>query len=74
MNFELGHELEAFQGRVRQAVSELVAPQARSADEEGGFRREVVDALVATGLPAWALEHGPPALAVFYEELGHADS
>jgi len=74
VNFELGPELERFQARVREAVAELVAPQARAADEEGGFRREVVEALAATGLPAWALDHGPPALSIFYEELGRADS
>ncbi|HEX6350247.1 MAG TPA: acyl-CoA dehydrogenase family protein [Candidatus Dormibacteraeota bacterium] len=73
-NFELEPELEGFQARVREAVAELVAPQAREADEAGGFQRDVVEALAATGLPAWALDRGPLALSVFYEELGRADS
>jgi len=74
MDFALSRELERYQERVRDAVAEIVAPVAREADEKGEFRRDVIDRLVATGTPAWGLEHGSLALSIFYEELGRADS
>ncbi|HEY8643718.1 MAG TPA: acyl-CoA dehydrogenase family protein [Candidatus Dormibacteraeota bacterium] len=74
MDFALGTELARYQERVRGAVAEIVAPDARESDEKGQFRRDVIDRLVATGTPAWGVEHGSMALSLFYEELGRADS
>jgi len=74
VDFALGTELARYQERVRGAVAEIVAPDARESDEKGEFRRDVIDRLVATGTPAWGVEHGSMALSLFYEELGRADS
>ena len=81
MDFELGPQLLALQERTRQVAREVVEPQARRADEEGVFRRDVIEMVAQRGLLGVALPGqwggaglGSLAMALVYEELGRVDS
>jgi alkylation response protein AidB-like acyl-CoA dehydrogenase len=72
LDFELTSEQLTVQARARAAAIEVLAPQARRADEERRFDREIMVELGRRGL----LDPSPGAVAMslLYEELGRVDS
>lgn len=81
MDFSLDPSLQAIGTRAREAAEELVAPHARSSDEQGVFRRDVIAALAERGFLALSLprryggsEEGNLAMSLVYEEMGRVDS
>lgn len=81
MDFALSPAHLLIQARVREAAETIVAPCARSSDEERLFRRDVIEKLAERGLLGLPL---PPelggegadnvALSILYEEIGRVDS
>ena len=81
MDFHLDVAHSAIRDRARLAAEEVVAPHARSSDEEGAFRRDVVDELARRGLLGLPIPErfggegaDNLALSLVYEELGRVDS
>jgi alkylation response protein AidB-like acyl-CoA dehydrogenase len=81
MDFELDPAHRAIQERARQAAEEVVAPFARSSDEEGKFRPDVIQELAARGLLGLPVPHrfggggaDNLAMSLVYEEIGRIDS
>jgi alkylation response protein AidB-like acyl-CoA dehydrogenase len=72
VNFALSPEHLDVQARARAAAEEIVAPNARSADEAGVFDREIILELARRGLLDVGL--GALPMALVYEELGRVDS
>jgi alkylation response protein AidB-like acyl-CoA dehydrogenase len=72
LDFELTVDQLAVQARARAAAVEVLAPQARRADEERRFDRKIMAELGRRGL----LDPSPGAVAMslVYEELGRVDS
>ena len=71
MDFDLSPDLLELQARARAAALEVVAPQARVADERVRFRRKTITELGQRGLLA---VEGELPMSLVYEELGRADS
>jgi alkylation response protein AidB-like acyl-CoA dehydrogenase len=81
MDFLLDAAHLEIQARARAAALEVLAPHARASDEEGVFRRDVVDSLATRGFLALPLPEtfggacrGALAMSLVYEELGRVDS
>ena len=81
MDFALDDRHLAVQARARQAADNLVAPHARASDEEGTFRRGVLDGLAERGLLGIPIPDrfggaGGDCLSMelVYEEIGRVDS
>jgi butyryl-CoA dehydrogenase len=72
VNFELGPAELEVQTQARAAAEEIVAPQARMADEAGVFDRDVITGLARRSLLDAGL--GALAMSLVYEELGRVDS
>lgn len=81
MDFSLNADQRSIQARAREAALEVVAPHARSSDEDGVFRRDVIEELGRRGLlgltiPADLGGSGEDhlAMSLVYEEVGRVDS
>lgn len=81
MDFALSAAQEALQGRAREAALRIVAPEARAADEDGTFRRHVIDRLAAEDffrisfpVELGGSNGGHLGMSLVYEELGRIDS
>jgi butyryl-CoA dehydrogenase len=81
VDFSLRPEHQALQERARAAAWSIVAPAARMADEQGVFRRDVIEALAAEGFLGMPLpaEYGggdvdAVGMSLVYEEMGRVDS
>jgi alkylation response protein AidB-like acyl-CoA dehydrogenase len=81
VDFGLDAGSSEIQRRAREAAQRIVAPHARSADEEGIFRRDVIDSLAAEGFLAVPFPEkyggagaGALAMTLVYEEMGRVDS
>lgn len=81
MDFSLDDAHREIQQLARRAADDIVAPVARSSDEEGIFRRDVIDGLAALGLlgvpvPVCFGGEGRDhlAMSLVYEEIGRVDS
>ena len=81
MDFSLDAAHRAIQERARRAAEQIVAPHAKSSDEEGVFRRDVIDALAAEGFLGLPLpkQYGGGdgdtlGMSLVYEEIGRVDS
>lgn len=72
MDLGLGPDLLAVQARARAAAEEVLAPNARRADEEGIFDGTIVRELGRRDLLDERL--GALAMSLVYEELGRVDS
>ncbi len=81
MDFSLSAEHREMQARAREAAEQVVGPHARSSDEEGRFRRDVIVELARRGflgLPIPTRFGGGGAdnlaMSLVYEEIGRVDS
>jgi alkylation response protein AidB-like acyl-CoA dehydrogenase len=81
MDFSLSAAHREIQARAREAALEVVAPHAREADEQGIFRRDVIEGLADRGLVGLSIprELGGGGgdhlgMSLVYEEIGRVDS
>jgi butyryl-CoA dehydrogenase len=81
VDFALDAQHLALQAQAREAATRIVAPHARASDEQGEFRRDVVEALAAEGFLGLPIPEelggggsDNVAMSLVYEELGRVDS